>query len=89
MLTLHPMHGAYTLLSPTVAVPFGTTNATTLPSGATVEIRHNIQTVLVQVIWQQRSFTVHLSDLLDACGVEDVGEITWPDGWGNSSGAAE
>ena len=30
---------------------------------------------MVQVRWQQRSFVVHLPDLLDACRVEDVGEI--------------
>ena len=69
------MPGAYTLAKPIVAVPVGAANTTTLPSGASVEVPQNVQTALVQVIWQQRSFMVHLPDLLDACRVEDVGEI--------------
>ena len=83
------MHGTYTLRSPIVAVPFGTTNTTTLPSGASVEVRHNTQATLVQVKWQQRYFAVYLSDLLDACRVVDVGEITWPDRLGSSSVESE
>jgi hypothetical protein len=74
---------------PIVAVPVGTNHTTTLPSGASVEVRYNSQITLVEVIWQQRSFMVHLPDLLDACRAEDVGEITWPEGLGNASGAAE
>jgi hypothetical protein len=83
------MHGTFTLAKPIVAVPVGATHTTTLPSGASVELPHNSQTALVQVIWQQRSFMVHLPDLLDACRIEDVGEITWPEGLGNASGEAE
>jgi hypothetical protein len=79
------MHGAYTLRKPIVAVPLGTTHTITIPSGASVEVPHYAQTAMVQVRWQQRSFMVHLPDLLDACRVEDVGEITWPDGLGMSS----
>jgi hypothetical protein len=79
------MHGAYTLAKPIVAVLVGATRTTTLPSGASVEVPHNSQTAMVQVRWQQRSFMVHLPDLLDACRVDDVGEITWPDGLGRSS----
>ena len=74
---------------PIVAAPVGTTHTTTLPSGAGVELRHNSQTALVQVIWQQRSFVVHLPDRLDACRVEDVGEITWQEGLGSASAEAE
>ena len=70
------MHGTYTLGKPLVAVPVGTTRTTTLPTGANVEVPRNPQTSLVQVVWQQRSFMVLLPDLLDACRVEDVGEIT-------------
>jgi hypothetical protein len=83
------MHGMYTLAKPIVAVPVGATGTTTLPSGASVELRRNAQTGLVQVRWQQRSFIVHFPDLLDACRVEDVGEITCRAGLGNSSGEAE
>jgi hypothetical protein len=83
------MHGTYTLAKPVVGSPVGATGTTTLPTGANVEIRHNSQTGLVQVIWQQRSFMVHLPDLLDACRVEDVGEISWQDVFGNSSAEAE
>jgi hypothetical protein len=82
------MRGTYTLRSPIVAVPFGTTNTATLPRGATIEIRHNARTTLVAVKWQHRVFEVHLADLLDACRVEDVGEITWPD-WKTSSTESE
>ena len=80
------MHRTYTLGKPVVAVPFGATNTTTLPSGASVEVRRNAQTSLTEVIWQKRTFFVHLPDLLDACRVEDVGAITWPD---RSSGESE
>jgi hypothetical protein len=83
------MHGAYTLGKPIVAVPVGATHTTTLPSGASVELPHNSQTALVQVIWQQRSFMVHLPDLLDACRVEDLGEITCRGGLGIASDEAE
>ena len=83
MLTYQPMHGTYTLAKPIVAVTVGATGTTTLPSGASVEVRRNAQTSLAEVIWQQRSFVVHLPDLLDACRVEDVGEITWPGAWGS------
>jgi hypothetical protein len=75
--------------NPIVAVPFGTTNTATLPRGATIEIRHNARTTLVEVKWQQRDFLVHFADLLDACRVEDLGEITWPDALGYSAGEAE
>jgi hypothetical protein len=44
---------------------------------------------MVQVVWQHRSFVVHLPDLLDACRVEDVVRITWPDGWKTSSAESE
>jgi hypothetical protein len=83
------MHGTYTLGKPIVGVLAGATGVTTLPSGATIEIRHNAQATLVEVKWQQRDFVVHLPDLLDACRVEDVGEITCRDGFGNSSGVEE
>ena len=83
------MHGTYTLRSPVVAVPCGTTGMTTLPSGASVEVQRNVQTGLVQVKWQYRSFVVHLPDLLDACRVEDVGEIACRGGLGTSSAEAE
>ena len=83
------MRGTYALGKPIVAIPVGATCTTTLPIGASIEIRDNAQTALVQVKWQHRSFVVHLPDLLDACRVEDVGEITWPDGLGSSSAAAE
>ena len=89
VLTHHPMRGTYTLRGPIVAVPFGTTSTTTLPSGASVEVQRNVQTGLVQVKWQYRSFVVHLPDLLDACGVEDVGEIISRSGSESSSDAAE
>ena len=69
------MCGTYTLGKPIVAVPVGATCTTTLPTGASVEVQQNVQAALVQVIWQQRSFVVHLPDLLDACRVEDVGEM--------------
>jgi hypothetical protein len=82
------MHKTFTLGKPIVAVPIGMTHTTTLPTGASVEIRYNSRTPLVQVIWQHCSFVVHLPDLLDACRVEDVGQITWPDGWGSYSEAA-
>jgi|HubBroStandDraft_6_1064221.scaffolds.fasta_scaffold189153_3 hypothetical protein len=81
------MRGTYTLTKPIVGIPVGATGTTTLPSGASVEVRHNAQAALVQVRWQL--FMLHLPDLLDACGVEDVGEIAWPAGWGNASGEAE
>ncbi len=77
----HLMHGTYTLVKPIVAEPIGATGTTTLPSGASVQVQRFAQTALVQVRWQQRSFVVHLPDLLDACRVEDVGAITWPDGF--------
>jgi len=83
------MHGAYTLGKPILAVPVGTTDTCTLPSGASVEVRRNAQTWLAEVIWQQRSFVVHLPDLLDACRVEDVGAIAWPEGSGSTSGETE
>jgi len=83
------MHGTYTLAKPIVAVPIGTTHTITLPSGASVEVPHYAQTAMVQVRWQQHYFKVHLPDLLDACRVEDVGEIIWPDEWGSSSAEAE
>jgi hypothetical protein len=82
------MHGTYTLAKPIVAAPVGATGTTALPSGANIEVPRNAQTTLVQVIWQERSFIVHLPDLLDACRVEDVGEITCR-GSGNASGEAE
>jgi hypothetical protein len=75
VLTHHAMHGTYTLRSPIVAFLYGTTSTTTLPSRASVEIRQNSQTTLVQVRVERRDFVVHLSDLLDARRVEDVGEI--------------
>jgi hypothetical protein len=84
--TYRTMHDAFTLAKPIVAVTVGATGTTTLPSGASVEVRRNAQTSMAEVIWQQRLFMVHLSDLLDACRVEDVGEITWPD---RSSGESE
>jgi hypothetical protein len=83
------MHGAYTLGKPIVAVLVGTTRTTTLPSGASIEVRHYAQTAMVQVRWQHDSFMVHLPDLLDACRVEDVGEIVCRDGWGSSSAESE
>jgi hypothetical protein len=83
------MHGTYTLATPIVAVPVGASGTTTLPSGASIEVRRNAQISLAEVIRQQRSFMVRLSDLLDACRVEDVGEITWPEGLGNASDEAE
>jgi len=86
VLTHRTMHGTYTLRIPIVAVPSGTTGITTLPSGASVEVQRIAQTALVQVRWQQRSFVVHLPDLLDACRVEDVAQITWPDAWENFLG---
>jgi hypothetical protein len=49
-----------------------------------VELVRYDQTGMVQVRWQQLYFVVHLPDLLDACRVEDVGQITWPDGFGSS-----
>ena len=79
------MHGVYTLGKPIVAVPVGASGTTILPSGASVEVQRTAQTVLVQVIWQHRSFMVHLPDLLDVCRVEDVGEIAWPEGFGSTS----
>jgi len=82
------MHGTFTLGKPIVGVLAGVTGMTTLPSGASVEVRHNAQATLVQVKWQLRYFEVHLPDLLDACSVAEVTEITWP-GSGRSSGAAE
>jgi hypothetical protein len=72
-----------------VAVTVGATGTTTLPSGASVEVRRNAQTLLAEVIWQQRSFVVHLPDLFDACRVEDVGAIAWPGGSGRTSGETE
>ena len=80
------MRGTYTLAKPIVAIPVGTTNTTTLPSGATIQIQQHDQAVMVRVMWQQRDFVVHLSDLLDACPIDDLGEITWPD---RSSGESE
>jgi hypothetical protein len=86
---MHPlMHSTYTLGKPIVAVPVGTTHTTTLPTGASVEVQQNAQTTLVRVKWQQEYFVVHLPDLLDACRVEDVGRITWPD-WVDSSAESE
>lgn len=82
------MRGTYALGKPLVAVPVGAIRATTLPTGASIEVL-NSQTSLVQVKWQQHCFFVHLPDLLDACRVEDVGEITWPDGFASSSAGAE
>jgi hypothetical protein len=81
---LRPMGGKYALGKPIVAVQVGTTETTTLPTAASVEIQQNAQTALVQVKWQQRYFVMHLSDLLDVCRIEDVGRITWPDGFGSS-----
>ena len=89
VLTHHLMSGTYTLRNPIVAFLYGTTSTTTLPSGASVEIRQNTQTTLVQVRVEQRDFAVHLSDLLDACRVEDVGEIACRGGLGTSSAEAE
>jgi hypothetical protein len=83
------MHGAYTLAKPIVAVPVGATGTSTLPSGASIEVQHGARAEMVQVRWNQRSFVVHLPDLLDACRVEDVGEIVCPDGWGSFSAEAE
>jgi hypothetical protein len=83
------MHGAYTLGKPIVAVPVGATQTATLPSGASVEVQQNPETPLVQVKWQQRSFVVHLPDLLDACRVADVVQITCPDGSKTSSAESE
>ena len=83
------MRGTYTLRSPIVAVLCGTTSTTTLPSGASVEVQGNVQTRLVQVKWRYRSFVVHLPDLLDACRVEDVGEIISLPVSESSSDAAE
>lgn len=82
------MHGTYTLDKPIVAVPVGATGTSTLPSGARIEVPHYAQDPMVEVQWQQRSFVVHLSDLLDACRVEDVGEITWPEGQRGPKGEA-
>jgi hypothetical protein len=87
--THHAMRGTYTLRNPIVAVPVDTTGMTTLPSGASVEVQGNAQTGLVQVKWQYRSFVVHLPDLLDACRVDDVGEIISLPGSESSSDAAE
>jgi hypothetical protein len=86
VLTHHPMHGAYTLAKPIVAIPVGTTDTCTLRSGASVEVQHGARAAMVQVVWQHRSFVVHLPDLLDACRVEDAVQITWPDGWKNIPG---
>ena len=83
------MRGTYALRKPIVAVPVDATRATTLPTGASIEIRDNAQTALVQVKWQHRTFVVHLPDLLDACRVEDVGEITWPEGFASPSAESE
>jgi hypothetical protein len=83
------MRGTYTLRNPIVAVPFGATGTTTLPSGASVEVQGNAQTGLVQVKWQYHSFVVHLPDLLDACRVEDVGEIACRGELETSSAEAE
>ena len=83
------MRGTYALRKPIVAVPVDATCTTTLPTGASIEIRDNAQTALVQVEWKHRSFVVHLPDLLDACRVEDVSEITWPDGFASSSAESE
>jgi len=47
------------------------------------------QAALVQVVWQQRSFVVHLPDLLDAFRIEDVGEIAWPEGLRSTSAGAK
>ena len=83
------MNGRYTLGKPIVGVQIGTTARTTLPIGASVEVRQDVQPELVQVKWQQRDFMVHLADLLAACRVEDVGEITWPEGWKTSSAESD
>jgi hypothetical protein len=83
------MRGEYTLRSPIVAVPIDTSDTITLPSGARVEVQHDAQTPLVQVKWQQGYFLVHLPDLLDACRVQDVSRITWPDWVENSSAESE
>ncbi len=40
---------------------------------------------MVRVMWQQRDFVVHLPDLLDACRVEDVGEIACRGGSGKQA----
>jgi hypothetical protein len=71
------MRGTYTLTKPIVGIPVGATRTTTLPSGASVEVRHNAQAALVHTSAVATLFMVHLPDLLDACGVEDVGEIAW------------
>jgi hypothetical protein len=89
VLSHHAMRGIYTLRNPIVAFPYGTTSTTTLPSGASVEISQNTQTTLVQVRVEQRDFVVHLSDLLDACRVEDVSEIACRDGLGTSAAESE
>jgi hypothetical protein len=73
------MHGAFTLGKPIVGVLVGASAATTLPSGATIQIQQNDQAVTVHVLWEQRDFVVHLSDLIDACPIDYLGEITWPD----------
>ena len=83
------MWGTFTLGKPIVAVPVGSTRTTTLPSGASVEVPQYAQTAIVQIQWNQRSFIIHLPDLLDACRVEDVGEITCRGGLGSASGEAE
>jgi hypothetical protein len=83
------MHGTYTLAKPIVAVTVGGTGTTTLPSGASIEVRRDAQTSLTEVVWQHRSFIVHLPDLLDACRVEDVGEIACRSGLGSDSGEVE
>jgi hypothetical protein len=83
------MHGTFTLGKPIVGVVARSDYATTLPSGATIQIQQHDQAVMIHVMWQQRDFVVHFSDLLHACRAEDVGEITWPDGFKNASAEAE
>ena len=82
-------HRIYTPGKPIAALPVGTKHTTALPSGASVEVTHNAQTMLVQIRWQQQSFTVHLPNLLDACRVADVGEIECRGGLGSASAEAE
>jgi len=43
-----------------------------------IQIQQHDQAVVVQVMWEQADFVVHLSDLQDACPIDDLEEITWP-----------
>jgi hypothetical protein len=54
----------------------GATPTTTLPSGATIQIQQNDQAAMIDVVCEQQDFVVHLSDLLDACPIDNLGEIT-------------